>query len=302
VKTGLKGNPDGTANAELYRKYLASQKSRVYVVKDWEDQPRVPAGEPGGGEFGTGGGDKPTSGGLNPSVIGIIGDTPEHLALRDRATTLADSMGTEFHLGDVEPDAQEGIIRSAEAFHEKYPEARFSINTHDMSGLLDYKGTMAVTMAPGAFNLTTSEITLNTAYFDEPGKISKAWSQCTATGFHPGGTGMPNLDNVQRGEDYPKEASAAAAQAVMDHELGHVLGNYVGQDEESSAVYDVADRLGLSVPELSFGVSVYAGQSVRELAAESAASVAGTTPAPAATAIMEEMTKTYNEKAGVGMA
>ena len=51
--TKIDANPDVDDAAELYRRFVAQNKR---ALKYSEDQPRVPAGQPGGGEFGGGGG------------------------------------------------------------------------------------------------------------------------------------------------------------------------------------------------------------------------------------------------------
>jgi hypothetical protein len=294
----LDTNPDKADAADLYARFLAKKAKRigspslhVTMEKDWQDEERDEQGRwtSGGGD---GGPAYPSGMNLNPSVVGIVGDSAEHLALRDRATAAADSMGTKFKLGGIDPAAQAGIVDSIEHFREQYPEVKFSVGAHSMASMPQFADAYAVTMAPGSFNLEHSEITLNTDRLNNPAELARGWNFCTLSGFHPSGTGVPEL----RTPNFSVESTRAAAQAVMDHELGHVLGNFIGVDAEKTALYGAADKIAMTVPEAAQSISVYATESEREAVAEAAMDVRGVSPSAASQAIMEAMNQAYRDK------
>ena len=278
--TKIDANPDVDDAAELYRRFVAQNKR---ALKYSEDQPRVPAGQPGGGEFGSGEGGRLQH--LDSGAL-MVGVDP---SLQGRVRALGDTVGQGINLSGIDARTQEGVVRSLESFHENYPKVSVSVNALPQiivasgvgaGGDIIYSKPLATTTAAGG---GTSKIELNNEFFGDPARLGGTWEASLNTGFHPEGTG---------------QGTGGSAKAIMDHELGHALGNYLPPGTEVNAWMKGYEAGGSpktleGEQALKSSISFYACQNVRECVAEAACAVGGSYPSPVARAIMGEMNAAY---------
>jgi hypothetical protein len=253
-----------------------------------------------------GGGAKPGGGNPTTSALGRpdagSGRTPGIDRSGNLASRLA-ALGPNVTGGDLSglhPAAAEGIVQALEDFHADYPAVKVNIESVAPGGMGSGFSKMGMSTyadcALSGFGKDMgSRIRVNTAYFGPAGNVASSYKRDTrtysaggveSTPFHPKGTGPTE-------QAFGDQSRTEAARAVVDHELGHALGNHIGTQAESKAgTINSAKTGGVST------ISRYAQKNMRERAAEAVAAVRGSSPSPAASAIVSKINAAYIAKEG----
>ena len=318
-----------TALGKHTRRWTCSDPVEGRDWAEWDaEHPYIPVGDKSGA-----GHTFPTSSGSGTVWVGghgVASIKDPDLQVRVKALQEGDNPLGHIDLHGVHPDAQEGCVRSLEAFHGQYPDIKVDVQTKpelNIGGIFGDQTAYASCRdmaAAGARGEST--ITLNAQYFGDPAVMTKSYADCVNSGFHCAGTGTATSEDIKdpkygahvtdsgnmvTPESFQSGVTIATAQAITDHELGHALGNAVGGEiTESDAINRAMDSLkesgahaglyGSSV--LSYpdkinaameAVSDYSKSSAREFVAEARAQSLGTKPTPESTAIMNEMNKAY---------